>query len=140
MNPETCKHIVRRFNAEVIQQGSRASFDELMSPAFLNRSAPPGADPGPEGMWTTFENILRPALGGLRVQIHEQLCEGDKVTTRKTISGQHTGSLFGIAATQRQVSIDVIDIVRVGGGQYLEHWGLNTLATVLAHLRQAGAA
>lgn len=137
MDTDTCKNIVRRFNREVIQDGRRDSFDELVATDFINRTAPPGAPDGPESLWNTFENVLRPALGNLQVQIHEQLCEGAKVTTRKTITGQHTGTLLGIAATGRPVSIDVIDIVHVRDGQYVEHWGINTLGAVLAQLREA---
>jgi predicted ester cyclase len=88
-------------------------------------------------MWNTFQNILRPALSNLSVTIHDQIAEADKVTTRKTISGVHTGTLVGIPATGRDVEIDVIDIVRVEDGRYAEHWGLNTLSNVLAQLAKA---
>jgi predicted ester cyclase len=131
------KDVVRRFNLDVIERGDRAAFEALMLPSFVNRSAPPGAPDGPEGMWNTFERVLRPALADLRVEIHDQLAEGDKVTTRKTIRGRHTGTLLGIAATGRDVAIDAIDIVRVQDGRYAEHWGVYTLAAVLAALRQA---
>ena len=30
---------------------------------------------------------------------------------------------------------EVIDIVRLRAGRYLEHWGINTLASVLAALK-----
>jgi predicted SnoaL-like aldol condensation-catalyzing enzyme len=33
------------------------------------------------------------------------------------------------------VAIDVIDIVRLKEGRYVEHWGVNTLPSVLAQLR-----
>lgn len=134
MSAEANKNVVRRFNKEVIAEGNRAAFRELMDEAFINRSAPPGAPNGPESMWNTFENVLRPALGGLQVVIHEQLCDGDRVVTRKTITGTHTGPLMGRAATGKPVSIDAIDIVRVQDGRYVEHWGINTLQSVLAQL------
>jgi len=135
MSTDAIKAVVRRFNEEVIAKGDRDAFDALIDPAFVNRTAPPGAPDGPESMWNTFENILRPALSGLTVTIHDQIAEGDKVTTRKTITGTHEGTLMGIAATGRPVAIDVIDIVRIVDGRYAEHWGLNTLAAVLAQLR-----
>ncbi len=134
MSAEANKNVVRRFNKEVIEEGSRAAFRELMDDAFINRSAPPGALNGPESMWNTFESVLRPALSGLQVVIHEQLCDGDRVVTRKTITGTHTGPLMGRAATGKPVSIDVIDIVRVQDGRCVEHWGINTLQSVLAQL------
>ncbi|WP_294771479.1 ester cyclase [uncultured Rhodoferax sp.] len=135
MNTNAHTTVVRRFNKEVIEEGQRSSFEALMDADFINHSAPPGAPNGPESMWNTFQNVLRPALSQLQVQIHEQLCDGEKVTTRKSITGQHTGVLFGIAPTGRSISIDVIDIVHVRDGRYVEHWGLNTLPSVLAQLR-----
>ncbi|HEY5893516.1 MAG TPA: ester cyclase [Chthoniobacterales bacterium] len=136
MSAEANKEVVRRFNIEVIQEGSAEAFISLMASDFVNRSAPPGTPNGPESMWNTFQNVLRPALSNLKVAIHDQVSEGDKVTTRKTITGVHTGSLFGIAPTSKAVSIDVVDIVRVRNGQYAEHWGINSLPSMLAELRQ----
>lgn len=135
MSADTNREVVRRFNAEVIVDGERTAFEALIDPGFVNRSAPPGMPNGPESMWNTFQNVLRPALSELTVTIHDQLAEGDKVTTRKTITGIHGGTFLGIEATGLPVSIDVIDIVRVENGRYVEHWGINTLATVLAQLR-----
>ena len=135
MSSECNKAVVRRFNEEVIGAGDAGAFKALVDPSFVNRSAPPGAPDGSESMWNTFQNILRPALAGLSVTIHDQIAEGDMVTTRKTITGTHTGALMGLAPTGRHVCIDVIDIVRVADGRYAEHWGINNLASVLAQLK-----
>jgi predicted ester cyclase len=131
------KAVVVRFNKEVIERGDEAAFRELMAPDFVNRTAPPGAPTGPEGMLNTFNRVLRPAFPDLSVEIHEQIAEGDKVTTRKTIRGTHRGDLFGVAPTGKSVAIEVIDIVRIADGRYAEHWGVNTLPSVLAALRGA---
>jgi predicted ester cyclase len=139
MQTGDAKEVIRRFNEEVITRGDRAAFEALIAPGFVNHSAPPGASVGAEGMWKTFDSVLRPALAELTVTIHDQIGEGDRVTTRKTIAGIHAGSLLGIEATGKPVSIDVIDIVRVEDGRYAEHWGINTLPSVLAGLRQGGA-
>ena len=128
------KEVVRRFNFEVIQNGSEVAFQALMSPDFINHAAPPGMPQGPESMWDTFEKVLRPALSNLKIVIHDQIAEADKVTTRKTISGIHSGTLLGVPATGRELTISVIDIVRIEGGRYAEHWGLNTLSNVIATL------
>jgi len=129
------KRVVQRFNQEVIAEGNRVNFEELMDEHFVNHSAPPGSYDGPNGMWPTFQNVLRPALAGLQVHIHAQVAEGDVVTSRKTITGAHTGPLLGIVPTGQPVATDVLNMVRVRGGKYFEHSGLNTLAVVLAHLR-----
>ena len=135
MEPWDNKAVVRRFNEAVIERGDRDAFDALVDPAFVNRSAPPGAPDGPESLWTTFQSVLRPALSGLSVTIHDQVAEGDRVTTRKTVAGTHAGTLLGIEPTGRAVAIEVIDVVRLKDGRYAEHWGINTLPSVLAQLR-----
>lgn len=139
MSADHAKEVIRHFNHQVIAQGNRATFEAVMAPGFVNRSAPPGAAAGPEGMWHTFQTVLRPALAGLTVTIHDQIAEGDRVATRKTISGIHSGTLLGVEATGKLVSIDVIDIVRIENGRYVEHWGVNTLAAVVMGLKNASA-
>ena len=135
-NLETNKEIVRRFNTEVIEQCNRDSFDQLMHSDFINSTAPPNAS-NSNGMWNTFFNILKPAFPDLAVEIYDQVAEGDKVTTRKAITATHTGVLMGIEPTGKQVRIDVIDIVRLKDGKYFEHWGINTLQTVISELKKA---
>jgi predicted ester cyclase len=131
------KAVVLRFNREVIERGDKAAFRALVAPDFVNRTAPPGLDPGPDGLLHMLNQVLRTAFPDLRVEIHDQIAEGDRVTTRKTLRGTHRGPIMGIAATGREVAIEVIDIVRVRDGRYVEHWGLNTLPAVLAQLRAA---
>jgi predicted ester cyclase len=131
----TNKTAVARFNKEVIEGGNERAFLELMAPEFINRTAPPGSPAGPEGMLYMFKQVLRPALPDIQVEIHEQIAEGDLVTTRKTIRGTLRGALFGVPATNKRIAIDVIDIVRLENGRYVEHWGLTTLPEVLASLQ-----
>ena len=129
------KQAVMRFNKEVIENGDAQAFAELMDPEFVDRTAAPGLPADAKGMWFVFHELLRPALHDLRVEVHDQVAEADKVITRKTLRGTHRGALFGIAPTQRELVIDVIDIVRLRNGRYLEHWGINTLASVLTQLQ-----
>lgn len=131
------KAIVRNFNLQVIEQCSREAFEALVAEDFINHSAAPGQPQGREGLWHTFCHVLHPGLSELKVVVLDQVAEDDKVTTRKRLTGVHSGTLLGIAATDREVLIEVIDIVRIRNGQYLEHWGINSLASVLAALRSA---
>lgn len=134
---ESNKAVVRRFNLEVIAAGDRAAFEALVAPDFINHSAPPEASSDREGLWATFHNLLRPAFSSLQVAIEEQVAERDLVTTRKTISGIHTGALLEIAPTGLPVTIQVIDMVQIANGRYVAHWGMNSLAAVVARLRAA---
>jgi predicted ester cyclase len=132
---EKNKEIVRRFNKEVIEQGNLDTFKQLMHNDFINRSGSASANDA-NGMWNTFSAILRPAFPDLTVDIYDQVAEGDKVVTRKAILGTHKGNLFDIPPTGQKIRIDVIDIVRIKDGKYIEHWGINTLQAVLSELKK----
>ena len=131
------KAVVCRFNKEVIEHGNVDSFNTLIDKKFINHSAPTGMDNGPQGMIWFFNEILRPAIPDLTVTIHQQVAEGDLVTTRKSIQGTHTGSLLGVPPTAKTITIQVIDIVRVREGKYFEHWGITSLPELLATLARA---
>lgn len=133
-NNEKNKEVVKRFNKEVLEEANLEAFNEIMDDEFINRTAATASN-GPEGMWQTVTQILKPAFHDLKIEIYDQIAEGDKVTTRKAIFGTHMGELMGIPPTGKKVKIDVIDIVRLRNGKYYEHWGINTLQAVMAELR-----
>jgi len=66
--------------------------------------------------------------------VEDQIAEGDKVVTRKVFTGTHRGAFQGIEPTGRPVEIHVIDIVRVAGGQIVEHWNCVDRLGLLAQL------
>lgn len=132
------KETVRRFNLEVIQDRNLERFEDLVAPDFVNHSAAPGAPRGPEGFLAFFTNILHPAFSNLQVEIHDQIEEDNKVATRKTIAGTHTGTFLGHPPTGRRICIQVTDIVRIEGGRYAEHWGSADIQGALAQMSADG--
>lgn len=131
MSTELNKAIVRRFNKEIIEQGTMDSFKELVADNVINHSAPAGFPNGPESMIFFISNVLRNGLTDIQVDILDQVSEGDKVTTRKIISGTHTGEFMGVPPSNKKIVINVIDIIRLQDGKYAEHWGLSNLSDVL---------
>src|SRR5579864_7422109 len=113
MSTEQNKTIVRqRVNGEIISQNRLEFVDELFAASFVNHSAPPPLPPDREGV-KMFFGALHAAFSGLHVTVEDQVAEGEKVVTRKTFHGTHTGDFFGIPATGKMVSYQVIDILRL---------------------------
>jgi predicted ester cyclase len=129
------KQVVLRFNKEVLENGNEEVFRQIMHEDFVNRT-PATVSNKADGVWQNISQVLRPAFPDLKVVIYDQIAEGDKVTTRKAILGTHLGAIMGVAPTERKVKIDVIDIVRVKDGKYLEHWGINNLYKVVEELKK----
>lgn len=131
---EQNKKAVLRFNKEFIEQGNLKSFHELVAADVINHSAPPGSSQGPDGMLYFLQNILRKAFPDMKVEILDQIAEGDRVTTRKAIHATHFGEFMGVPASQKRVTINVIDIIRLRNGQYVEHWGISNLAEIISQV------
>jgi predicted ester cyclase len=135
MHAAANKLVVRRFVDEYQTAANEQSFAELLHPEVVDRSRPPGIAEGAEGVRQQFE-AFRAAFPDFHAVIHDQIAEGDKVVTRKVFHGTHRGELMGIGPTGRQVQIEVIDIVRLEGGQIVEHWNV---VDRLGLLQQLGA-
>ena len=131
---EQNKAIVARFNKEVIEQGNMDSFKELVADNLFNHAAPAGMPTGPEGMIYFLRDILKTGFPDLVVKILDQIAEGDCVTSRKEFHATHAGNFMGIPATNKKVVIEVIEIIRLRNGQYVEHWGMSNLTDILTEI------
>jgi predicted ester cyclase len=68
--------------------------------------------------------MFRNAFPDFRAVIHDLIAEDDKVVTRKTFDGTHEGELLGIPPTGKEVTIELIDILRVADGEITDHWNV----------------
>ena len=134
MNTEKNKAIILRFNTEFIEQGNENSFNELLSDNVINHSAPTGMPNGKDSFHFFLNNVLRNGFPNLTVEILEQVAERDLVTTRKRIKATHTGEIFGIPPSNKEVEINIIDIIRIQDGKYAEHWGQSNFDEVLKQI------
>lgn len=76
------------------------------------------------------------AIEGIHLDIHDVVESGDKLVARATLTGTHTGELFGVAGTGAPISQGVITILRFADGRCVERW---SVADTLAVLLQIGA-
>lgn len=67
--------------------------------------------------------VFRTAFPDLHVAIEDTVLEGDRIATRTTVTGTHTGELLGMAPTGRTISVGAVDIARFQDGKAIERWG-----------------
>lgn len=127
------KAVAARFVDEFQTKGDVGVARELLSDTLVNHSPPPGMAGTAEDV-IQFFGALRQAFPDFRAEIHDQIAEGDKVVTRKTFVGTHRGEFFGIPGTGKEISIGVIDIVRVKDGKIVEHWNQVEMLGVMQQL------
>jgi predicted ester cyclase len=79
---------------------------------------------------------LRSGMPDATISALDLLTDNDKVTVRFSLTGTHTGTLFGVPASGARVEVDGITIVQFRGDRVVERW--NRLDDV-AFLSQIGA-
>lgn len=120
---EAIKAVVRRANEEVQRLGDFQLFEQLYAADYVDHTPFGGFAPDRGGTRRIYETF-RGAFTGWRADIHEQIAQGDLVTTRKTYLGTHDGVFLGIKPTGRAIRFAVIDIMRVRNGQITDHWAV----------------
>jgi serine phosphatase RsbU (regulator of sigma subunit)/predicted ester cyclase len=122
---EENKVLVRRF-LEAQADADPDALEELLAPDFVDHSLQPDQEPGREGFIRSVAE--EPAIfSNLRVNIYDQVAEGDKVVTRFTWRRVHDrGAFLGLAPTGMEITTTAIVINRVSGGKIVEEWSEST--------------
>lgn len=109
----------------------RELVDQIFLGDFVDHNPQPGQEKdGVEGIHQVLD-VYHGGFPGLRATAEEVIVSGDRAVVRWTAVGTHEGELLGIPATQREVRMTGIDILRVENGQIVEHWGeTNALQTM----------
>ena len=76
---------------------------------------------GPQG-FLPFHAQFREAFPNIEVIVEDQVAEGDKVATRCSVRGKHSGDSLGFAATQLPVEFTGVTITRIRDGKMVEAW------------------
>jgi len=118
MTIEQNKTVVKSFVAASIVT-DQAAFKEMMSSEFTAQL--------PDGMQNREEflqhnNAYNMTFSDREFIVEEQIAEADKVVTRATYHGTHSGVFQGLLPTGMKVSIDAVLIHRVKDGKVVEHW------------------
>ena len=123
-NLQNNKAIVRRYVNEVQNGHSIEALESIYSRNFIDHmNSFNGLFQGIEGLKIGYVEIFK-AFPDFRVIIHDQIAEGDKVETYKTVMGTHREEFRGIAATGGRVEFQVIDIFRIEENKITECWGV----------------
>jgi predicted ester cyclase len=116
-----------------METGDAGVLNEIVHKDFVNHTAAGSFAKDVSGL-VQFVKMLHAGFSNFKIDIHDQIGEGDLVTTRKTITATHTGEIMGHAATGKEVAFNVIDIVRIKDGKYIDHWGRNDVMQVIQGL------
>jgi C-1 hydroxylase len=120
MSAEANKATIRRY-IETWNRGDLAALTKFWSPDLIHhtRSGAHGYDDT-----RRIVGAIMHSFPDMRFQIEDAIAEGDRVVTRMTWRGTHTGDYMGAPPTGKVVSCALIGIARLEGGRIAEHWGV----------------
>jgi len=122
MSSEANKALVRRF-FEAFNAGDLDGVEAVFAPnAVVHNSGAP--DPLNLEGFRQLAAVFLAAFPGGQHSIDDMIAEGDKVVTRITYRGAHTGDLMGIPPTGKHVAVSAMTIDQIANGNIVETWRL----------------
>jgi steroid delta-isomerase-like uncharacterized protein len=130
--PKAIEDVMRRFVAEVINQGDYDVIDQIVHPSYVYRS-PTDEVRGPEGL-RAFLAGYHAAFPDLRMAIDELVVAADTAVIFFTLTGTHQGELMGIPPTGREIRIHGVVRSRFEDGKIIDEWEVIDQLAMLAQL------
>ncbi len=119
---EVNKAIFRRYIEEVWNQTNLELVDEIFDRYISHQPDGSVLERGPEDV-KRFVSEFRAAFPDLRINIDEQIAEGDKVVIRATLRGTHQGEFRGMAPTGKEIEVKGFTDFRFSEeGKVVESW------------------
>jgi steroid delta-isomerase-like uncharacterized protein len=113
---------VRHFN-DAFSAGDLDGASAVFAPdAVVHNSGAP--DPLNFDGFKQLCNVFLTAFPGGKLVIEDLIVDGDKVVSRVTFRGTHTGDLMGIPPTGRSVTVSAMIIDKFANGKIVESWRL----------------
>jgi predicted ester cyclase len=121
VSAEDPRALVRRYDEEILNRRNYDALSGLVSDGYIDHGAPPGSPPGPMSARFGVEAMVA-GIPDLTVESDDFVVDGDRVAFRSTISGTHTGLLFGMPPTGKPVELTSVQLWRIADGKLAERW------------------
>ena len=129
MKLEQNKAIVRDYLNEIVNKGNLGAFDTFFSDDVMFNETRNFREQYPARM-----QAIHGAFPDHHLIVRDQIAEGDKVVTRVTFHGTHSGSFNGIPATGKQVEWSGIAMDRIADGKVVEMWHVQNTAALMQQI------
>jgi steroid delta-isomerase-like uncharacterized protein len=124
MKAEANKAKTQRFYDEVINAHNVAAIDSFCSADFVDHNPDQGhTGKGIEELRSTFKEFFA-SFPDVHMTTNFMIAQGDTVMAYITMTGTNSGAMGNMPATNKQVSIDGIDVIAIKDGKAVERWGM----------------
>ncbi|QIB72847.1 ester cyclase [Halogeometricum borinquense] len=126
------ERIARRIPEDVFGDGGLDVLDDLYAPNAVDHN-PFGSQEGLEAIRESYESFLS-AFPDITQTVERSVVHGDVVTLHITSRGTHSGVLWGIEPTAKEIEVQQMAFVRIEDGLIAERWFLSDNLTLLRQL------
>ena len=116
------KRITRRLIEEAYSGGRLDVVAELFVPDAVIHDPALQNDVVGVGAIKDMVGAFRRAFPDLLLVIEDQIADGDRVAVRWTARGTHSGDVWGVAATGKEVTFSGVFVYRFAIGRIAESW------------------
>lgn len=116
--------VLHRWFEEVWNQQRTDTIDELMSDDTIHHglAGPDGGQIRGLDAFKAFHQAFINAMPDLHVEVEDVITDGDKMASRCTVTGTHTGDGLGFPATGRPVRFTGSGVCIFRDGRFVEVW------------------
>ncbi|MDI1266305.1 MAG: ester cyclase [bacterium] len=129
MKFEQNKAIVRDYLDAIVNKSNMSGFDTFFADDVVFNETRNFREQYPARM-----QAIRSAFPDHHLIVRDQIAEGDKVVTRVTFHGTHSGAFNGIPATGKQVEWSGIAMDRIANGKVVEMWHVQNIAALMQQI------
>lgn len=122
MSAEANEQLLARYVREVWDEGDLDALERFLRPDFKRHVSPTLPPLDRNGQIERLRGF-RSAFPDIALTVEDVVAGDDRVAFRSTIRGTHRGTLAGRAATEKQITVSLVDIVRIEDGLFAEQWG-----------------
>jgi len=134
MNVDHARHLLTRYFEEVWNRGQLDVLDAIVSRDYVNHSpSVPNPRPGPEDL-KPIVAAMRTGIAGLHYEILDMVVTPDKAAVYLRVTGTHSGTLFGVPPTGRQIDIRQMQFEWFKDDRIWQHWRVTDELTLLRQL------
>ena len=130
--------IMRRFVAEVVNEGRHETISEIVHPHYRYHG-PDGSElAGADAAWR-ITGALRAAFSDLHAEIISDMAQGDRVVLTLNVTGTHDGDFMGIPATGARIELPMAVVSRLEDRRIIEEWEYYDSAILMGQITSSPA-
>lgn len=135
MSPQDNEKLLERYVEEVWDNGNLDALRDFLAPDYRRHASPTLP---PLDLEAQIERLtgFRKAFPDISLTVEDVTAADDRIAFRSTLRGTHEGELAGLPPTGRQITVGLVDLIRVEEGRFAEQWGGPDMADLF---RQLGA-